>query len=308
MGTELERIALLAGRFGQPGGAITTGIGDDAAVIALASINAAGRLVWTVDAQVEGTHFRRAWVSWEDIGWRSFMAAASDLAAMGASPVAALSSLVLSADVSDEDLAALADGQAAAAKDVGAPIVGGNLARGSETSITTTLLGSVGRPVLRSGARPGDGIWLAGPVGRAAAGLAAIAADVAGLDACKQAWRRPQALVRTRSVAAATSALDVSDGLARDAGHLAEASGVVLVLDAAALHDPVLAAAAARLGRDPLELALGGGEDYALLATSAAPLEGFVAIGVVEAGAPAVLVARDGVRTPAPRSGFDHFA
>ncbi len=311
--TELERIALLAVRFNQgtgaPGGAITTGIGDDAAVLALASINAAGRLVWTVDAQVEGTHFRRSWVSWEDIGWRSFMAAASDLAAMGAAPVAALSSLVL-ADVSDEDLAALADGQAAAAKDVGAPIVGGNLARGTETSITTTLLGSVTRPVLRSGARPGDRIWLAGAVGRAAAGLVAIAGDVPDIPAlalCKAAWRRPQALVRVRSVIEATSALDVSDGLARDAGHLAEASGVVLVLDAAALHDPVLAEAARVLDRDPLELALGGGEDYALLATSPTPLEGFVAIGVVEAGAPAVLVLREGTRSPAPRSGFDHF-
>lgn len=301
MGTELERIALLAARFGTPGGPITTGIGDDAAVL-----DPAGPLVWTVDAQVEGTHFRRDWVSWEDIGWRSFMAAASDLAAMAAAPVAALSSLVLS-DLTDDELAQLADGQAAAAREVGAPIVGGNLARGTETSITTTLLGSVWKPVLRKGARPGDRVWLAGPVGRAAAGLAAISAGLPGLESCKRAWRRPHARMEARAVKDATAALDVSDGLARDAGHLAEASGVVVVLDAAALVDTVLAEAATVLGRDALDLALGGGEDYALLATSPTPLEGFAEIGVVEAGAPAVLVERGGQRSPAPRSGFDHF-
>ncbi len=140
------------------------GIGDDAAVLD------PGGLVWTVDVQVDGTHFRPEWASWEDIGWRSFMAAASDLAAMGAEPIAALSSLVLAPAIDDQALDAIARGQAAASLAAGAPVVGGNLARGTETSITTTLLGRAAQPVLRSGAQPGDGVYLAGPVGLAAAG------------------------------------------------------------------------------------------------------------------------------------------
>src|SRR5690606_3745707 len=146
------------------------GIGDDAAVLEPAS----APLVWTIDAQVEGTHFRLDWLSWQDVGWRSFMAAASDLAAMAAEPVAALSALVLADTVDDAALDGLAEGQADAARAVGAPIVGGNIARGRRTSVTTTLCGRAGQPVLRSGARPGDGLWLAGAVGMAAAGLAAL--------------------------------------------------------------------------------------------------------------------------------------
>lgn len=312
MSTELERIALLAARLGRPATGI--GIGDDAAVLEPSS----APLVWTIDAQVEGTHFRLGWLSWQDVGWRSYMAAASDLAAMGADPVAALSALVLADAVDDAALAELVDGQAAAASAVGAPIVGGNLARGSETSITTTLLGRAGRPVLRSGARPGDGLWLAGAVGMAAAGLAALARGVdpgdTSVDACVRAWRRPRALVELGAAAraVASAAIDVSDGVARDAMHVAAASGAALVLEERALRahaSGALASAAAVLGRDPLELMLGGGEDYALLVASPSPIDGFVRVGAVEAGAPGVVLARaDGTRAPIDARGFDHFA
>ena len=275
--SERSRIALLRAQLADgaaPG--VRVGIGDDAAVLD-------PDLVWTVDASVEGTHFDAAWLSWEDVGWRSFMAASSDLAAMGAEPVAALSSLVLAPSFDDAALAALARGQAAASRAVGAPVVGGNLARGAETSITTTLLGRAASPVLRSGARPGDGVWLAGAVGLAAAGLGLLMQDASVQDACMaaclEAWRRPVALLaQGRAMGAvAHAAIDVSDGLAHDAAQIAEASGVSLVLDARvlrALASDALVAAAARLGRDALDLALEGGEDYALLATSAGSARG----------------------------------
>ncbi len=323
---EREAVALLSRIFGTR---VQVGIGDDAAVLE-------GGLVWTVDAQVEGVHFRRQWVSWEDVGWRSFMAAASDLAAMGAEPIAALSALVLAADFDDASLEALARGQAKAAEALGTSVAGGNLARGGETSITTTLLGRADKPVLRSGACAGDGLWLAGPAGLAGAGLRALAQSMQHADDSSlvemtlspssppraaridlddvrlapalAAWRRPVARIADGRAMAplAHAAIDVSDGLAIDADRLAEASGVRLVLDAAAIAGAELRAAADALGASALDLALGGGEDYAVLAASASPLAGFVRIGEVLAadGGPRLLL--DG-RPLEPR-GFDHFA
>jgi thiamine-monophosphate kinase len=314
---ELTRVAALRKRFARDAAGVCVGIGDDAAVLALAG----GATVWTVDAQVEGTHFRTSWASWEDIGWRSFMAAASDLAAMGAEPSFALSALVLAPSVDDEALDALARGQAAAADAISAPIVGGNLARGTETSITTTLLGHAQTPIVRSAAKTGDGIWLAGPVGLAGAGLAAVEGKVqdahmqnAHVAACLKALRKPVARIEEgRALSGvAHAAIDVSDGLAHDAWQLAEASNVSLVLEASAIlwaAGDDLALAAPLLGRDALDLALHGGEDYALLATSPSPLPGFVRIGtVMDAGeSRLVLTTTDGTRPLAPR-GFDHFA
>ena len=319
--SELARVAALRARFGTPsaGAGVRVGIGDDAAVLELLGGPDPRLLVWTVDGQVEGTHFRTDWASWEDIGWRSFMAAASDLAAMGAEPVAALSALVLAPTVDDEALDALARGQAAAAAAIGAPVVGGNLARGTETSITTTLLGRAAEPVLRSGARPGDGLWLAGPVGLAGVGLALLAKNMQsarskGVEACLQAWRRPSARIADgRTLAGvAHAAIDVSDGLAHDAWQLAEASGVRLVLDRAsvlAAGGEALASGAAVLGGDAAEHALHGGEDYALLVASPRALPGFEWIGAVEAhdgGARVRMKTAKGTLDVEPR-GFDHF-
>lgn len=331
--SELARVAALRARF-EEGSArargVRVGIGDDAAVLEAlgAGANGAGgeALVWTVDAQVEGTHFRADWASWEDIGWRSFMAAASDLAAMGAEPVAALSSLVLTSAFDDEALDALSRGQAAAASAVGAPVAGGNLARGTETSITTTLLGRATAPVLRAGARAGDGVWLAGPVGLAGAGLALLEksmhdariVDHADAAACLRAWRRPVArIAEGRALAGvAHAAIDISDGLAHDAWQLATASDVRIVLEHAAVlaaGGDELGAASRLLGRAAEGFALHGGEDYALLAASAEPLAGFVRIGSVEAfradehaGARVLLRMATGVVAADPR-GFDHF-
>jgi thiamine-monophosphate kinase len=312
---ERARIARLATMFGVPLPAgVRVGIGDDAAVLDPAvPAGAREALVWTIDEQVEGTHFRRDFLSFEDIGWRSFMAAASDLAAMGAAPWCALGALVLPAALGDDAFEAIARGQRAASDAAGAPIVGGNLARGPVVSITTTLLGRCARPLERRGAIPGDGVWMAGRVGLAAAGLRALMkqrGSEPGLAAAVEAWRRPVAEITAGRAleTIAHAAVDVSDGLARDAGHLAAASGVALVLDEDALRaDPQLREAAAALGVDPLDLALDGGEDYALVAASPAPLEGFRRIGQVVAGS-GVSVRGPHGECPATARGFDHFS
>ncbi len=299
----LARVFALGGARG-----VEVGIGDDAAVLRAT----AGRLVWTIDEQVEGTHFRRGLVSWQDVGWRSFMAAASDVAAMGAEPWCALAAVVLPEDVPDEDFEALARGQRDAAVEVGAPIVGGNLSRGPVVSVATTLLGVCERAIERRGARPGDGLWLAGRVGLAAAGFHALERgreQDAPFAAAIEAWRRPRALVREGAAmaGAAHAAADVSDGLARDAGHVAQASGVGLVLDESALlADEELLRAADALGESALNLALHGGEDYALVAASDVSMHGFRRVGEVREGAGLVLRSPQGEQALQAR-GFDHF-
>jgi thiamine-monophosphate kinase len=315
---ELLRRILSAGEL--PRG-VEVGIGDDAAVLAAGS----GSLVWTVDSAVEGVHFRREWLSCEDIGWRSLAAAASDLAAMGATPRGVLSALVLPEAFTDAELEALARGQAAAATALGTAVLGGNLARGSELSITTTVLGQTPRPLLRKGATVGDVVAIAGPVGVAAAGLellrrgpgdgAGAGAWAAGVAVAVHAWRRPLARVADGCAAAgrAHAGIDVSDGLALDAWRLAEQSAVGIVLDEVALltaAGPALASAAAIVARDPLELALFGGEDYALFMAFApgelvAP---FAPVGECVAGGGLWLRARGGETRPIEPRGFDHFA
>jgi thiamine-monophosphate kinase len=310
--SEWARIALLRAALGGTADPrVLLGIGDDAAVLA----PGAAPLVWTVDASVEGVHFRRELLPLADIGYRATMAAASDLAAMGAAPLGLLAALVLPPWVGDAELSALAVGQREAADALGTAVIGGNLARGGELSITTTALGAAARPLARKGARPGDVVWMAGPVGLAAAGLALLLAGHAPEGAAVSAWRRPRARIAAglRAGPVARAAIDVSDGLAQDAGHLAEAGDVRLVLDAAAIVGPELRAAAAVLGRDPLDLALHGGEDYALVVVLAEgqALEGFVRIGEVvprAGGANVALRLEDGTVTAPEGRGFDHFA
>ena len=290
--SEFKKIALIERALRQGGAhspAVKLGIGDDAAVLA-----SSGRLVWTIDTQVEGSHFERRWLPLEDIGYRAFQAAASDLAAMGARPLAALSNLALPRTFSDAQLSRLARGQAEAARACRCPIIGGNLAGAPELSITTTLLGVVEKPLLRGGARVGDELWLWGDVGLAAAGLRALQRGLtkrAALRACVERWRRPKALLveGRKLVGRAHSAIDVSDGLAGDAAHLGRASRVRVVFDAALLEAalaPELLRGAAALGEEPLALALMGGEDYALLASGSASLRprGARRVGYVERG------------------------
>ena len=315
MSGESARIARIAAILGVPSDQL-----DDAAVID----SPGAPLVLTVDEQVEGTHFTRALCSLEDVGFRATMAAASDLAAMGARPLAALASWVLPVagsagggtarareDVTDEDVERVARGQREACDRLGARVLGGNLARGPALSIATTWVGTAARPIARSGALAGDALWACGDLGLASAGFRALSAGLVAHEAAATAWRRPVARIDAglAMARAAHAAIDVSDGLALDAGRLASASGVRVVLDEAALraqlHSATIAVGAG-LGVDPLDLALAGGEDYALLCASADPIDGFARIGWIEAGAGCVLRGATGERAVA--GGFDHFA
>jgi thiamine-monophosphate kinase len=322
--SEIERVELIDGilrRTATPG--VVLAIGDDAAVLA----PEAEPLVWTVDVQVEHVHFELAWLGWDDLGYRATMAAASDLGAMAARPRGVLASLVLPPTVTDEQLRQLCRGQAHACDEIGTALIGGNLSRGTEVSITTTVLGASCRPLPRSGARPGNQILLAGAVGLAGAGLRLLQrgtqagpAPPRSHAAALEAWRRPKALIAEglRAAERGSSAIDLSDGLACDAARImrsstARGAPLRLVLEAERLVRPELREIATELGESPVDLALHGGEDYALLVTMPpghAPA-GFVRIGWCEACDPAdvglLLAHPDGSREPVSSHGFDHF-
>ncbi len=319
MGSEWDRIELLRRNFRTNlNPSVLVGIGDDAAVLE----GGTEPLVWTIDAAVSGVHFRRDLLSLEDIGARATMAAVSDIAAMGAVPLGVLAALILPKGFSDDDLEALAKGQQAAVTELGTQVIGGNLARGGELSITTTALGRTPRPLTRAGARPGDAIWMAGKVGLAGAGLRLLeggaARDEARLSEAARAailaFRRPRARIEAgfRARARARAAIDVSDGLGQDVGHMARASGARAILDARAIISPELAEVAAELGRDALELALFGGEDYALVIAlpKGEALSGFQEIGRFEPPcevSDVALLRPDGSVEPVVEQGFDHF-
>ncbi|MCU0687324.1 MAG: thiamine-phosphate kinase [Polyangiaceae bacterium] len=311
MKSEHRWLGALPPCFGATRPDVLVGIGDDAAVLAPSPMAS----LLTVDAAVEGVHFTRAIASFYDVGYRSFVAAASDIAAMAGRPRAALSALTVPPDVGEVELDALVAGQADAARAIGVAIVGGNVATGPCLSVTTTVIGECERAVERGGARPGEGLYVWGALGLAAAGLQALLrGEAAGpeLREAIEAWRRPRAQIEeawaVRELVSA--AIDVSDGLGQDAGHLARVSGVRLVLEEARVLEQgggALAVAAAKLGLNPIALALAGGEDYALLVTSGHDLSlyGGRLIGRVEAGPREVLVEGPLGRRLAP-AGFDH--
>ena len=310
---EGEAVRLLAERLRAPNSKdVRLGIGDDAALLEANQ----GILVWTVDSCLEGSHFERNLLELGDIGWKALHAAASDLAAMGARPIGALSALELPPRFSKKELDAFAEGEARAARSLACPVVGGNIARGGRLAVTTTVLGVARRPLRRDSARPGDEVWLMGDVGLAAAGLSLVRSKQKhrGPDVRRAivAWQRPRALVREGLLLAgrASAAIDVSDGLGGDVRHLAEASNVRIVVEERALVRalPASLGAVARLvGRSELSLALEGGEDYALVATglrSKRP-RGARRIGRVTKGRGAVLERTDG-KTVALAGGYDH--
>lgn len=274
LGGEFALIATLARELRKTANEkVELGIGDDAAVIRAG----AERIVVTVDDQVESVHFDLRWLTPSDVGYRALQAAASDLAAMGAEPLAAVASLQVPPGFPQEKLRLLARGQAQAARQLGCPLVGGNVTRGARLSISTTVLGRVRKPVTRAGAVPGHELWVLGELGLARAGLLLhqsrlkVPPQLARVAArARAAWARPRARVAEgRTLAShARAAIDVSDGLSGDVRHLAEASGVKAVIEARHLQGllvPGLAELGDLLGEPGTALALQGGEDYALL-------------------------------------------
>lgn len=304
------------------------GPGDDAAVIAAPD----GRTVISIDTQVQDQDFRLLWpngyhTTGFDVGWKAAAQNLSDINAMGAHATSMVVSLTLPVDTPVSWVEDLADGLTAGIRELGATqcsVAGGDLGRGGEISVTVAVLGTLdgGRPVLRSGARPGDTLALAGTVGYAAAGLALLESDIP-VDTLTPAERafvdlqcRPRPPLQAGPAARAAGAaamLDISDGLQRDGRRLATASNVVVALDQARMAQlaDLLAPAAARLGVDGAAWVLGGGEDHGLLATFPAGVQlppGFTAIGSIHAlgtdEGPGVLTAG---RT-ADNGGWDHFA
>lgn len=310
-----------------PSGAdVVVGSGDDAAVLRLDGID----LCVAVDVVVDGVHVRRDLSSPADMGWKAIAVNCSDLAAMGATPVAAVVGLARPPAVTGADVESLYAGAAEACRRWGLALVGGDTTRAEQLSVSVTVLGTVpsGRAVTRAGARPGDVLVCAGALGGAAAALAAVAAGQQAPEPLLAAHRRPQARVaagRALAAAGATAMIDVSDGLGADLGHVCAASGVRALLRWEDLPlAPGVAAAARAAGVDAVDVGVGGGEDFALLAAvapeqAAAALaaardagDGPVAVvGEVLAadGGPAVLLtSADGSVRDVTRAGWDHYA
>jgi thiamine-monophosphate kinase len=266
------------------------GIGDDAAVLTTPD----GRVVATTDLLLEGLHFRRDWSDPADIGGKAAAQNLADVAAMGAVPVALLVGFAAPGDLPLAWAQELVTGIADECARVGATVVGGDTSRAQSVVLAVTALGDLaGRdPVTRAGARPGDVLAIAGVLGDSAAGLALLEAGLPGPEPLIAAHRRPHPPYSAGPEAArlgATSMIDVSDGLLADLGHVAQASGVLIDVDAARLPaGGDLAAAAAALGRPgPLDWILTGGEDHALAATFPPGISlpaGWIVAGEVRAG------------------------
>ena len=292
---------------GGEGPAVRLGIGDDAAALAVPE----GQVLQiSTDTAVEGVHFL-ATLSPTEVAYRSVMAAASDLAAMGASPLACLLSLTL--PKSDPSwLQAFSSGLSEACEQTGLSLVGGDTTRGP-LSITVTVLGSTpaGQFMTRSGAQPGDRLCVSGHLGDAAAGLAISKGELAVDDARNKdllmaRYERPTARLMLGQTLrdCATACIDISDGLLADAGHVAAASGVAIHIDNGSLPLSEALCASVPLSQAQ-DWALAGGDDYELLFTLPSGMlvpDGSTEIGRVHAGSG---ISCD--RTP-ECMGYDHFA
>lgn len=298
------------------------GPGDDCAIVSAPS----GQFVVTTDVLVEGRHFRTDWFTASQIGARAAAQNLADVAAMGATPTSLVVSLVLPGETSLDWLLDLVGGMVGEVDGTGAGIVGGDLTSGDRLVISVTAHGhSAGKPVLRSGANPGDSLAIAGTLGLSAAGYAALASGTvpgalqgqqvpSPFTEAVETYRSPRPPLAAGPQAAqrgATAMMDVSDSLATDCGRLAAASNVHvnLSLDGLGPYTRALRSAGKKLGVDPLEWVLYGGEDHPLLVTfppNALVTAPFRTIGTVgESGRAPDPVTLEGKPI---RGGWDHFS
>ena len=281
--------------FAQRGERNVGWIGDDCAVV-----SSKPYCVTSVDSIVDGIHFRLDddRVSVADVGHKALAVALSDLAAMAAEPGEAYISLGIPSDLSESDVLSLAASIEALAKETGVTVAGGDLVRSPTLFCSVTVVGwsdDAKQLIGRGGAKAGDGVFVSGPLGGAAAGLALLeGAAGSGLDrklgeALISAQLRPQPrfdCARRLRSASADALIDLSDGLATDAGEIAARSGVTIEIDLAAI--PLAAGVeqiAAELGRDAAQFAASGGEDFELCVCmpegAAANVAGLIRVGGV---------------------------
>jgi thiamine-monophosphate kinase len=272
---ESDLIEQIRARLGQRGDRVLVGSGDDAAVV-----RSDGVTVTSVDAFVEGVHFRLQTTSLRDLGHKCLAASLSDLAAMGAGAGEVYIVIGVPEHVEPEELLDLADGAEALAREAGATICGGDLTRSGELFVAVTAVGHAADEsvlVTRGGARPGDVVGVTGALGGAGAGLLVLERRLGGLDtgigeALLGRHLRPEprlAAGKALARAGVHAMIDVSDGVASDALRVAEQSGVAIDLRLSALPlDEGVPEVARAAGLDPVELAAGAGEDYELLFTA----------------------------------------
>jgi len=291
---------------------VLVGPGDDAAVLQ-------GGWVVSADLSVEDVHFRRGWLEDDEVGFRAAAAALSDLAAMAATPVGVLVSMAFPRG-GRWDPERVQEGVRQAAGLAGAAVLGGDVSRSpGPLVLDVTVLGRAPSPVLRAGAVPGDEVWVTGALGASAAAVRIWEGGGEPGAPLRGAFARPVARTGAATALARNGVLhamvDVSDGLAGDAGHLAAAGGVALVLEVASI--PVAHAAAVALGEDQArDGALHGGEDYELcfaappgaVTPSVAEDVGIplTRVGRVEAGEGVWLEDATGARSRPTRGGYDH--
>ena len=280
-------------------------IGDDAAIV---EVPAGEKLVITTDTSVDGVHFRHEWLNHFEIGYRATAAALSDLAAMAARPLGVVIALTLP-EADRVEARALATGIREGASAVLCPILGGDLSSGKTLSLTITALGSVARPLSRAGAKPGQRVYVTGSLGGPAAAVRAWLAGQEPTERDRERFANPIPRIEPAVGLAqrgATSAIDISDGLIADLGHVAAASKVCIEIDVDRIPrvDGVSALEAAN-----------SGEEYEIVATAPAiDVEAFAEefglslteIGRVVAGPSGVELQSGGKRISAP-PGFDHF-
>ena len=251
------------------------GPGDDAAVVSVSG----NSFVVTTDTMIEDHDFRLDWSTGFDLGFKAIASNVADVAAMGAVPIALTVAIALPRSTDIKFLEDFAAGLNAGIQELapGASVVGGDLASSDKVFISVTAHGDLQglAPVLRSGAQVGDIVVVAGTLGRAAAGLALLQSDSdakSAFDDLVNIQLRPQPPIAAgvlANKAGATSMLDISDGLAKDATRIAKSSGVTIQIDSSALDgfEAVLELAAMRLEVDTGNWVLFGGEDHSLLAT-----------------------------------------
>ncbi len=319
IGGEFALIRRLSEIVPTTGPEVIQGIGDDAAVIRVAPEPAPFLLV-TTDILVEERHFKRAWASPEQIGIKAAECNVSDIAAMGGRAQWMFVSLVLPRDTDVAWTEALYGGIARSCRHHNVALLGGDTTRGAQVTINITLLGSVSPDHLRlrSHARPGDALVVTGSLGASAAALALLGAGRSPSAYLLEKHLAPSCRmdVASRIAPLAHAMIDISDGLGSEVGHICTASRVGAEIWAAAvpLHDEVRMAGRL-LGVDPLQWALGGGEDFELLfSITPANIPRLKAAGVTchEVGrvtdrtGEMVLISGDGDATPLG-GGYDHF-